>query len=506
MTALEARHNFTKGMIWLVILGTAGFAGLLLATNVFLLMLLAVFMVWLGTIPYHTRMSAVLSFCLLNASFVVPFVAQRPTVEEGSVFLAWTGIIVTLALRRQHPDSGTALRAHKWLWISYLAFALVVFLIMRYRHVGFGVSGATQAGGRRYLRQLASVAAPFAFLLILPGERLLRILFLWHCLLSLTFVVAEFALTAFGGSFNFLLYFVELPYDALNFASIRISGAGGVERYQSLQMLCQAGLVLAGTKFSFKDLHQRRAIVYGPIIVMFVGLGLLSGHRFAAYFAVAYLIVQGVAQRFLNIPRFVAAVGLAVLLVISAYTFARQLPLSVQRALCVLPEFPADPVAAYDAQVTMDGRRYVREFAWSVAPQYRWIGRGFSSYSGDLDAQNDPLLMHLAAGIWYNGTISLLINTGLPGLFLGLTFLILGGRLCIQVIGLCRKIGFDDAFSRVACSMACWWLVLAFALVFLEGSAEQILSNFGILSAFLIACQIALQRRLGKLPTLAPVR
>ena len=486
----------------MVILGCAAFAGLLLATNLFFLMALGLMAIWLITIPYHTKLAAILSFSLLNSSFILPFVVQRPTLEEASVFLAWTGIIVTFAMRRQHPDSLIAIRYHRWIWLSYLAFAVLVFFIMKYRDVGFGLSGATQAGGRRYLRQLLSVAAPFAFLLVMPGEKSLRWLCYWHCLFSLTFVVAEFALTAFGGAFNFILYFVELPYDAVTFASSRLSGI--IDRYQSLQFVCQSGLVLVCTFYSLNDISRRQALVFIPTVILMIGLGLLSGHRFAIYFVAAYLVTQGLAQRFLNVPRLLACLGGGLMLIISTYTIARQLPLSIQRALCVLPAFPADPVAQFNAEVTTSGRRYVRELAWDVAPEYRWIGRGFSSFSGDLQAVKDPLLMHLQSGIWYNGTISLMINTGIPGLILGLGFLGFGTRLCLQVIALCRRLGFDDPFSRVACSMTCWWLVLAFSLVFVEGSAEQILSNFGILTAFIIACQVALIRRLENNDALAP--
>ena len=61
MTALEARHNITQAMVWLLLLGLAAMSGLLIATNQGILVLGVGAVAWLLTLPLSKGLSQVIS-------------------------------------------------------------------------------------------------------------------------------------------------------------------------------------------------------------------------------------------------------------------------------------------------------------------------------------------------------------------------------------------------------------------------------------------------------------
>lgn len=468
-------------------------SGFLLSANMVLLALFLGFLIWLGTIPYHAQMALVLCTVTISASIIVPLAPGRLQVYEAAALLSWSGVLVTFALRRYAPDSGEMFKRNFLIFAGVLIYLGALLLIMRYRGVGFQLFGGGQAGGRRYFQQLECAVLPLLFVLLLPGERLLFRLFIWQSILTLSYLIAEFALVAIGSKMYWLLIVFDLPYDGINFAVQRLSG--GIERYQSLQIIAQAALTVLFVYFRLEDFTTRKGWYLIPLFLGILALGSMSGHRYMMYVAASLLFFLGIAQKFFTVLR-VFFFGLTGLLLIgSAYLVGERLPNAVQRTLYILPAFPANGVVVADANATFEGRRAVRELAMDVSPEYRWVGRGFSSFSGSTAEIVDPLEFHLRVGIFYNGMLSLLINTGLPGT-VGGVLLLLGGCICSwRIFRYLWAYGPHDNFARLSCVMACMWFGTTFSFIFLEGTAEHILRYHALQAGFLLACERNLLRR-----------
>ena len=72
MTAIEARMQVQKGFLWIVMLVAAVVFGFYMAVDSPLLVLASLGTVWLGTLPYHGRLSAVLAITTYGSAFMLP--------------------------------------------------------------------------------------------------------------------------------------------------------------------------------------------------------------------------------------------------------------------------------------------------------------------------------------------------------------------------------------------------------------------------------------------------
>lgn len=490
MTAIEARLALTKVITWMVIIGGAVIGGFLLSANMFLLALFLGGILWMGTLPYHANLAMILCTVTYSSSLLLPFAPGRLTMFEASALLSFSGVVMAVLLRRNSPWAAVEIRRNAWMFIGLIAFAAVIVMIMRYRGVGFQLFGSGQTGGRRYFQQLECVFLPLLFAIMLPGEKLLLRLFYWQSALTTTHLVGESVLT---NKFWFLLYFVDTPWDGINFAVSRLSG--GIERYQSLQFVALAFITIVFVLFPVRALVSRRGLWLIPLLMVALAVGSMSGHRYLIYITGALGLVLAVTQRFLTPVRLVLFGALAVVFLGTAYAVGDRLPNAMQRTLYILPGFPANSVVRADADATFEGRKAVRQLAFDAARDYRKVGRGFTSASGNLSETADNLEMHLVMGIFYNGFLGLLVNTGLPGTAAAILYLLGGTWLSLRILRDIWRNGADDRFRRLSNVLAALWLANVVSFFFLEGSAEHVLQRFTLTAGMLIACEHNLRRR-----------
>jgi hypothetical protein len=494
MNSIDASLQFQK-IIWLGVIAIgAVFVGALLGQGQqYGLLLLSGLALWVLLLPYHTTLATILSVATFGSALILPMMG-RPYWWEFSALLGWSGLVLTIALRRYNPDAADVVRRHKWMFLGAIAYCLTLVVIMRYRGVGFRVFGGSQIGGRLYFQQLACAIFPLLFALRPLSARDTLRLFTVQCLLSGSFLVSDFVFS-YGstGLWNLLLFF-ELPNDGVNFENQSLQF--GIRRFQSLYFVAQAMLLLLFVRQPLSNFARAKTLWLWPVGLGLLGMGLLAGHRYLLVNMSLLLLFCAWGQRFFSIQRIgVAAIVLGATLVFT-YIFAEQLPLAAQRTLSLLPGIEVNRIARADGEATWQGRKEIRELGWKLAPQYKWMGRGFAKNEGWAYVGSGPGL--LEADTFYNGFIGLLVNTGIPGTLTMTIFLAAGTAVAFRILTRLRRFGCPDHFARLCCVLAGQWIATVIIFYLLHGDSEFAMRTFSLQAGLLLCCEYNLRKRLNE--------
>ena len=491
MSAFARQLQFER-LMWFA----AFFAGLvvvsmILTTGNYMVILLVGGLAWLALLPYHAKLALGLGVTTFGSALILPFFPGRPAIWEFAAMLAWSGLVVTFCLREQAPDFGRQLRQHRFTLVGLVGYVGVMFMLIAIHGTGLNMFGSEQTGGRVYYQQIVCAIFPILFLAIpLTGAQLLR-LYTWQLVLSVTYIISDFALsTGVGGKLWFLLYFFGLSNDSLAFEGAAL--VGGMRRIQSLAIVGQAFIYLLMTRVNLNRFLSRSLVWLGPLGILLLVIGAAGGHR--GMLVLLAITVAGCiyGQRFLTVPRLFGGIVLTGMLLVAAYSFSRDMPISVQRTLSLLPGIEVDSVAADDGQATFGGRLVMRRVGWEIAPNYLWIGRGFGFNPNVVRSpEYDPygfLRDNLELGRFYNGSIGLLVNTGIPGTLFCSMFLLGVSWLAVKVLRHLRRHGCNDNFARLCCVLASNWLANVIFFYLLHGDSEFVLRIFGLQAGLLMAC------------------
>lgn len=473
--------------------------GLLLAGAPFLLVLCLGGITWLFTLPYHSTLAMVLSIVTFNSALIIPGAPGRPFVWELAAGLGWSGLLVSLALRKFEPGIDERFRRNRLLFFGIVGYLIVLAVLIYYRGIGIRVLGLgsdlRQMGGRLYVQQIVCAIFPFLFLLNPLSEKLLVRLFVIQCALSVTFVISDLAFSYSRGFLYYLLLFLELPGDGVNFEMQDI--AFGLRRFQSLFLVSLGMLCLLWVWRPMSDYARRPAIWLFPLTGVFFGVGLLGGHRALVLLVMVALAVCLWAQRFFTVQRLLILFILASVSYLFLKVYVRELPLAAQRALSPVPGMEVDRLARDDGEATMDGRRTLRKAGWEAAQEYIWLGRGFGKIqdANIYEYRYDMSYYFVDNGIFFNGTIGLLVNTGVPGTIFFFLVLGAGTMTMVRILQFIRREGAGDSFARMSCVLAGLWAAQVSSFIFLHGDSEYALRTFSLPAAMMLACDWHLSRR-----------
>ena len=132
MTAIEARMQVQKGFVWIGLLLGAVVFGFYMASNTPLLILGAAGIGWLGTLPYHARLCAVLGITTYGSALMAPLMPGRPFVWEIAALLGWSGIVILVALRKYSSEFGENFRKYRWILLLSLGYVLVLMYMAQH--------------------------------------------------------------------------------------------------------------------------------------------------------------------------------------------------------------------------------------------------------------------------------------------------------------------------------------------------------------------------------------
>ena len=497
-TSIESSIRFNQ-IFWFGVIGLGAlFTGFYLASSKFTLALAVVSLAWLVLLPYHAKLAAYLSITTFSSALILPYFPGRPYMWEFAAVLAWSGLMITISLRRYAPDAAQYVRENRWLFIGIILYCAVLLMTMVERGFGLRIMGTDQMGGRFYFQQLMCAIFPVLFVLVrFPETTLLRLYYL-QCLLTLTFLVSDFVFSLGGGSLFGLLQFFELPGDAANFE--RQAQQFGIRRFQSLSVVGQGLILLILVFHRLEDFFSRKAIYLIPLSAAVFGLGLLSGHRYLSLILIIAVLFIAFTQRFYTIKNMLISAGAIGMVLIPLILFANKLPLSAQRALSYIPGIRIHHHARVNGTATLETRRILRDVGFQMIPQYFWIGRGFMMPSRDYSHIWDPtyITMHVNQGKFYNGFIGLMVNTGIFGTLAMLIFLAAGSHLAYSIMSHLREYGCHDGFARMSCIVASVWMANIIAFLIFHGDSEFAMKTFSLQAGLLIACKRCLDYRQGE--------
>lgn len=453
---------------------------------------------YLFTLAVNYRWLAVLMVALQPAALIVPFFPGRPYMWEVCALLSWPSLLVSYLVNRRRLPELRFDRFETAALLSLVGYVVVLICLMLSRGVGFRVLGGGQMGGRFYVQQVILSVVPILLLTASPGPRALLAAVAAGWVLSLTYLISDFALALGGPRFYSALQFFELPTDAINFyIGYELTG---VRRYQSLWFVGSALISAVCTLIPLKDVIGRRSLIGVPLLTLGFVLGLGSGHRTVLVQTMTSLFVLAAFQRFWTPLRAVLAGGLLTVAVGILYVTAPDMPLSLQRSVSFLPGINVSALAKDDATATITDRVEVLKMAAADIPKYWLIGRGFGMERFDRfqpDEGVDGIYQQYANGLFYNGLLGSFLKTGLPGLICSLLFILWVSRMAIEMVGTIRlKLAAEwSRVERLGLFISAQWFSLVAFFYILHGDSGVWMQVFGLPAALILICRRHVQGR-----------
>lgn len=462
------------------------FLSVIMAADLFMVAFLLVGVGWLMSLPYHGRLAVVLAIVSFQSAIIVPGVPGRPFLWEAAAMLAWTGVAIAVSLRRYPPDTPEVVRRNKWVFIGIAIYCIALLEVMAVRGVGLRVLGNVAAGGRVYFQQLICAILPLLFVLFKLDERTVVKLFALQFAFSLTYILSDLAFSVFPGVLKPLLFFLELPGDAINFE--REAMQFGIRRFQSFGIAGASLIFLVLIFYSLKDVVGRRVFWLMPVLLAIGTTILLSGHRMFVLVPLGATFLLAYMQRFYTPKNLILGGLTGVFLLAGIYGFADRVPQAMQRAFSFLPGLAIDAHVQRDAQSTWEVRKELTRLGAEMIPEHLWVGRGFTKYLGARPQYRFQYAVqfHLDQNKFYNGFIGLMVGTGVIGTT-GMFLLCFGGMLLvIRIARHVRAYGCNDNFSRAAALAASIWVVNVLFFLFLHGDAERSMKQYALQIGLLI--------------------
>lgn len=453
-------------------------------------------MVYILTLSVNFKALAWMVIAMRSAALIVPFFPGRPYLWELCAMLAWPSVLVYCLLKRGKLERFKFSRYEQWALTALVGFVFVLVALMIYRGVGFRVLGGEQMGGRFYIQQVILAILPLLLLLADFDRRTLVFAVTVGWLMSVTYMISDFAFSMGGDVLRQLLYFFELPGDAINFEMGY--ERTGLRRFQSLAFVGYGMLAVVLTMASLKDLLGRK-IVYGlPLLLGACAVGIAGGHRTMLVTTIITVVLLSCFQRFWNVLSAILVFFGGIGFIAGLYLTAPYLPFAIQRSISILPGIEISNLVEDDAAGTLEDRWTSIKLAINDVPDYMLYGRGFGIDQSALDVRdlvNFGAVQGYASGFVSQGTLGLLITTGLPGLLCTLLYVYMISRLAIQVICYIRSRADEDqsVFDRICMLLCAQWFSSVFFFYVFHGDAVNWMQQFGLSGALIMSCRRLLQ-------------
>jgi len=308
--------------------------------------------------------------------------------------------------------------------MSLLLFLATVVITAKLRG-GMGVQalGGGAMGGRGYYYIIAAVLGYFALAsqpIPMEKAKLYIGLFFLPGLIGMVSHLVYFA----GPAFYFLFLLIPVGYAAVQAST---EGTG---------MARMAGFWAAATSitFYFAALYGIRGILQKwwrvLLIVIFVGLGTLSGFRSNLLMLALILAILFAVEGLFRSLIFPIVLVCGALVFAGLFTFSLQLPYSVQRTFSFLP-IKINPGVRADADASVEWRLYMWRALVPHLPDYFWLGKGYAINPTDmylaqqagLRGRGDTRDAVIVTGDYHSGPLSVYIPFGFFGSLAFLCFL-----------------------------------------------------------------------------------
>jgi len=404
-----------KLIIFALILPIAALVGYQLASPDFgsfaLIGLLAIVL----CIPAILRWHHALLFLSWNAAIQVFFLPGQPLLWMLMVAISLTVSVLGSLLHKR--ESQTYVPSIIW---PLIVLALVVFITAELTGgIGLRVLGGSTYGGKRYIYFFAAVIGYFA----LTAQRI--------PVSKVNQFVGMFFLSSTTAALGHLVYYLGPSFWILyTVLPVGYAGYQAMADFTGAEMVRFAGFTFAGMgigqfmlcRFGVRGLlaaHKpwRLLFFFGTLILTLLG-GFRSGILTMSILFAVLFFLEG-----LHRTRVAVAVGLALIVAgVLVIPLASKMPLSVQRALAVLP-IEVNPIAKRDAFASSEWRLKMWSLLVPEIPRYFFLGKGSAVNPTDLylvaEAQRrghaQDFESAMVAGDYHSAPLSLVIQFGIWG-------------------------------------------------------------------------------------------
>lgn len=366
-------------------------------------------------IPAILRWHHALLFLSWNAALQVFFLPGQPMLW---MLMSVVGLTVSVLSGLLHKrESQTFVPSVVW---PLIVLTLVVLITAKLTGgIGLRVFGGSTYGGKRYIYFFVAVIGYFA----LTAQRIPSS--------KVNQYVGMFFLSSITAALGHLVYYLGPSFWIL-YAVLPVGYAGyqAMADFTGSEMVRFAGFTTAGMgiaqfmfcRFGIRgvleiDKPWRLLIFFGTLILTFLG-GFRSGLLTLSILFALQFYFEG-----LHRTRIAVAVGLAILMLgVLAIPLATKMPLSVQRALAVLP-IEVDPIAKRDAFASSEWRVKMWDLLIPQIPNYLLLGKGSTVDPTDMylvaEAQKrghaQDFESSMVAGDYHSAPLSLIIQFGIWG-------------------------------------------------------------------------------------------
>jgi hypothetical protein len=367
-------------------------------------------------IPLFIRWHHPLLVLSWNAAVSVFFLPGKP-----QLWIVFSGISFFFAVMdRLLTKQSTFQRVPSLIWPLMLLVLVTVVTAKVRGGIGLHAFGGESYGGRRYLLILAAMIGFFGLIgRRIPAERadLYAGLFM---LSGMTWMVSN------------LIY----PFPALYFLYAFFPANAAMDQAMSDM---SRGAIMArytgfgfGSAFLFYYLLARWGIrgvldVSKPwrlLLSLMAGfVGLLGGFRSVLVLCFLAFTFQFFFERIHRTKLALAFLIVAILGGAGLVAFSAKLPLPVQRSLSLIPGLQLDPVAKYNAEVTVEWRLQMWKLLLPEVPRYFWIGKGYTMDPTEFYLMYEAVKRGLAqdveasmlSGSYHSGPLTLILHLGVFG-------------------------------------------------------------------------------------------
>lgn len=300
-----------------------------------------------------------------------------------------------------------------------LVFLVVVIMVTAKFTGGMGLRlfGSENVGGKRYFWLLAGIAGFFAMIAHpIPAEKATRYtgLFFLGALIN----TASTLLPFLGPAFYFLFLF--FPSDAIGVTETGFDRS--IFRLWGTSIAAMSCFFYVLARYGVRETLSLQRPLRPILLLALLTVGSSGGFRsFFILMVLTFALVFYLEGLFKS--RYTISLACGVVLVCATLVpLANRLPLSIQRALSVLP-LNISPIARYDAAASSEWRLEMWRTVLPQVPEYLWFGKGLGISRGDLELVSEMSRrgrvssqeLSILAGDYHNGPLSVLIPFGIWG-------------------------------------------------------------------------------------------
>jgi hypothetical protein len=273
---------------------------------------------------------------------------------------------------------------------------------------------------------------------------------------------------------------------ALGFAT----GFGeNIERFSGLTFSCMALFYFMLARYGIRNMLSATKFWKFVLLVALVLIGALGGFRtMIVLLGLTFLLTFYFEGLFRS--RYAAIfVGATVLGWALLVPLADKLPLSIQRALSILP-LNIDPVARFEAHASSEWRVEMWKILLPEIPHYLWLGKGLAvsgggmELAGDLAARGQMSSQDLSilVGNYHSGPLTVLIPFGIWGAIGWLWFLIAS----IRALYLNYRLG-DEFLRKINTFLLAYFLARTVVFFTVYGDFRSDVAFFAGIVGFSVA-------------------